>query len=120
MATYTSEEMRNSGSLGEALTGTKTFIFTNAKASNGQYPVGYLTLEGNATANQNLLTTTFLTGSFDNFSGGVEAGSLVTSSTHFSIPISQATGQFEFTPTSAIAGNSYYIKSTGLFDLRIQ
>jgi hypothetical protein len=119
MASYTSEQTRNSGSLGEQLNGAKTFIITNATGSNGQYPIGYLTLEGNSTANQNLSSTTFITGSFGSFSGGCEEESLVTSSTHWSIPISGNGGQFQFTPTGTIPINSYYIKGTGLFDLEI-
>ena len=119
MASYTSAETRNSGSLGEQLNGLKTFIITNFTASNSQYPVGYLTLEGNSTANQNLLSTTFLTGSFSSSSGGIDQDSLVTSSTHWSISISGDSGQFQFNPTDPIAVNSYYIKGTGLFDLEI-
>ena len=119
MASYTAAQTRNSGSLGEQLNGAKTFIITNTADSNGQYPVGYLTLEGNSTANQNLSSTTFITGSFSSFSGGVDQDSLVTSSTHWSIPISGTGGQFQFTPTGTIPTNSYYIKGTGLFDLEI-
>ena len=47
MASYSSAQTRNSGSLGEQLNGVKTFIITNSKGSNGQYPIGYITLEGN-------------------------------------------------------------------------
>lgn len=119
MATYLSDETRNSGSLGEQLNGVKTFIITNNKGSNGQYPIGYLTLEGNSTANQNLPQTTFITGSFSSFNGGVDQDSLVSSSTHWAISISGTGGQFQFTPTGTIPTNSYYIKGTGLFDLEI-
>ena len=92
MATYLAAQTRNSGSLGEQLNGVKTFIITNNLDSNGQYPVGYLTLEGNSTANKNLPNTTFITGN---------------------------TSQFQFQPTGTIPPNSYYIKGTGLFDLEI-
>lgn len=119
MASYTAAQTRNSGSLGEQLNGAKTFIITNNTGSNDQYPVGYLTLEGNSTANKNLPSTTFITGSFSSFSGGVDQDSLVTSSTHWSISISGTGGQFQFTPTGTIPTNSYYIKGTGLFDLEI-
>lgn len=121
MATYLSAEMNGSGSVGEQLNGVKTFIITNNIDSNNSFIVGYLTLEGNATANQNLSTTTYLTGSFGAFSGGVVEDNLVYTdvATHWSISISGAVGQFQFTPTSLIAQGSYYIKSTGLFDLEI-
>jgi hypothetical protein len=121
MATYLSAEMNGSGSVGEQLNGVKTFIITNNLNNLDNYEVGYLTLEGNATANQNLSTTTYLTGSFSSFSGGVDEENLVYTdeSTHWSISISGGVGQFQFTPTSLIAQGSYYIKSTGLFDLAI-
>ena len=119
MATYTAAQIHNSGTLGEELSGAKTFTVLNVTASNNNFPIGYLTLEGNSTANQNLLSTTFLTGSFSSYSGGVDQDSLVTSSTHWSISISGDSGQFQFNPTNTIATNSYYIKGTGLFDLEI-
>jgi len=101
MATYMSSSMHGSGSLGEALSGAKTFTILNVTASNDQFPVGYLTLEGNATANQNLTTTSFLTGSFGSFTGNVNVDSLVTSSTHWSISIGRGdgSGSFTYTPT---------------------
>ena len=58
MATYTAAQTKGSGSLGEELTGAKTFTITNYTGSTGTYPVGYLTLEGNPTANQNLAPLT--------------------------------------------------------------
>ena len=121
MATYMSSSMHGSGSLGEALSGAKTFTILNVTASNDQFPVGYLTLEGNATANQNLTTTSFLTGSFGSFTGNVNVDSLVTSSTHWSISIGRGdgSGSFTYTPTDSVAVNSYYIKSTGNFNLTI-
>ena len=46
---------------------------------------------------------------------------IVSSSTHFAIPIGRGngSGSFQFTPTQTIAANSYYIKSTGNFSLVI-
>ena len=110
--------MYGAGSLGEVLSGTKTFSITNFTNSLGQYPVGYLTLEGNSTANQELTSTTYITGSFGSFDV-VEEESLISSSTGFSIPISEFTSSFTFTPTSTVAANSYYIRSTGNFNLTI-
>ena len=121
MATYTSAEMHNSGTLGEELSGAKTFTLLNVTASNKNFPIGYLTLEGNSTANQNLTSTTQLTGSFGTFNGNVTQSLIVSSSTHFTIPIGRGngSGSFQFTPTQTIAANSYYIKSTGNFSLVI-
>ena len=121
MATYTAAQMHNSGTLGEELSGAKTFTVLNVTASNNNFPIGYLTLEGNATANQNLTSTTLLTGSFGTFNGNVTQSLIVSSSTHWSIPIGMGngSGSFQFTPTQTIAANSYYIKSTGNFSLVI-
>ena len=121
MATYTAAQMHNSGTLGEELSGAKTFTVLNVTASNNNFPIGYLTLEGNATANQNLTSTTLLTGSFGTFNGNVTQSLIVSSSTHWSIPIGRGngSGSFQFTPTQTIAANSYYIKSTGNFSLVI-
>jgi len=121
MATYTAAQMHNSGTLGEELSGAKTFTVLNVTASNNNFPIGYLTLERNATANQNLTSTTLLTGSFGTFNGNVTQSLIVSSSTHWSIPIGRGngSGSFQFTPTQTIAANSYYIKSTGNFSLVI-
>ena len=121
MATYTAAQMHNSGTLGEELSGAKTFTVLNVTASNNNFPIGYLTLEGNATANQNLTSTTLLTGSFGTFNGNVTQSLIVSSSTHWSIPIGRGngSGSFQFTPTQTVAANSYYIKSTGNFSLVI-
>ena len=121
MATYTAAQMYNSGTLGEELSGAKTFTVLNVTASNNNFPIGYLTLEGNSTANQNLTSTTQLTGSFGTFNGNVTQSLIVSSSTHWAIPIGRGngSGSFQFTPTQTIAANSYYIKSTGNFSLVI-
>ena len=119
MATYTAAVTKGSGELGEELTGTKTFTITNYTSSVGTFPVGYLTLEGNATANQNLSANANMTGSFSNFTNGVEAESLNQTNRRFSISIFGSGGSFQFTPSSTIAANSYYIKGVGPFDLTI-
>ena len=121
MATYMSSSIHGSGSLGEALSGAKTFTILNVTASDSNFPVGYLTLEGNSTANQNLSSTTYLTGSFGLFTGNVKQDTMVSSSTGWSISIGRGngSGSFTFTPTDAIAANSYYIKATGNFNLTI-
>jgi|TARA_B110000908_G_scaffold36157_1_gene43311 surface protein len=120
MATYTSLEMNGSGSLGAALTGTQVFTITNPLNYLNDYQTGYLTLEGNSTANQNLPTTTYLTGTFSNFTGIDEDGLVyINEATHWSISIAGSGGEFTFVPTSNIAQDSYYIKSTGLFSLSV-
>ena len=96
MATYTAAQMHNSGTLGEELSGAKTFTVLNVTASNNNFPIGYLTLEGNSTANQNLTSTTQLTGSFGSFNGNVTQSLIVSSSTHWAIPIGRGNGSIFF------------------------
>ena len=122
MATYTAAEMNGSGSVGEELTGVKQFNIVNPLNSLNNYQVGYLTLEGNSTANDNLSSTTFLTGSFGLYAGGINIPDKVYTEMlplGFSVSISGGGGEFIFTPTTTIAQGSYYIKSTGLFTLEI-
>lgn len=119
MATYISSSMHGSGSLGEALSGTKTFTITNFKNSLGQYPVGYLVLQGNNLANPNLTADQNVSGSFGSFTGGCSADALVVNDTEWGIPISTAAASFTFTPASPISANTYYIKATGNFNLAI-
>ena len=121
MATYTAAEMNGSGSVGEELTGVKQFNIVNPLNSLNNYQVGYLTLEGNSTANNNLSSTTFLTGSFGLYAGGINIPDKVfpDDATTWSVSISGDGGEFIFTPTTTIAQGSYYIKSTGLFTLEI-
>ena len=118
MATYLSADLYGSGSLGEPLSGTKTFTITNYKASDGNYHVIYLTLEGNSTANSNVPIDLDFAGTFDNFIDGADERNLLVSDTKFSVSISGPSGQFEFTPTTPITG-IYYIKGAGQFDLEI-
>tara|TARA_B100001094_G_scaffold143441_1_gene138983 strand:+ start:3912 stop:4274 length:363 start_codon:yes stop_codon:yes gene_type:complete len=119
MATYLAADTRGSGSLGESINGKKTFVITNSKNSQGQYPVGYLTLEGNSNINQNLNADISLTGSINILTGGISEDSIVMSDTKWSISIFGATGEFEFTPNTPIPQDSYYIKGVGPFDLAI-
>ena len=121
MATYTAAEMNGSGSVGEELTGVKQFNIVNPLNSLNNYQVGYLTLSGNSTANSNLSTTTYLTGSFGLYAGDINIPDKVYTddATHWSVSIAGDGGEFIFTPTTTIAQGSYYIKSTGLFDLEI-
>ena len=118
MATYTSSSMHGSGVLGEALSGAKTFTLTNNPNNFGFKPVGYLTLEGNATANQALTSNQSLSGSFSTFTN-VSQSNLLASGYRFSISVANGGGSFQFTPGSSIGQNTYYIKSTGNFKLVI-
>jgi hypothetical protein len=121
MASYTAAQTRGSGSLGQEIPDTGlTFHITNSLNSQGNFPVGYLTLEGNATANQNLSTDAAMTGSFSNIVGGISEKSIVTSQTKWSISVFGSGGSFDFTPDTTIAANSYYIKGVGPFTLDME
>ena len=120
MGTYLAAQTRGSGSLGtDTLSGKTTFVITNHKNSQGQYPVGYLTLEGNSNINQNLNADISLTGSINVLTGGISEDSLVMSDTKWSISIFGAVGSFEFTPNTLVPVGSYYVKGVGPFDLEI-
>ncbi len=119
MATYTAAQTQNSGSLGEAIEGEKIFTITNSKNSTGTYSVGYFTLDGNSTSNQNLSSNAPMAGVFSDFTGGVNHNSLIQTNTRFSISIYGSGGSFKFTPSTPIPANSYYVKGVGEFDTEI-
>ena len=113
MATYTAAQLYGSGSIGENLSGLKTFTFTNPSNSS------YFTLEAVRTPNG------FYTGSSAIVSSGsftVSASMVpgfVTSSNVFSLAIPPGTSVFTFTPANAITGTTYYLRGTGNFSLTI-
>ena len=119
MATYTAAQTKGSGSLGDPITVTRKFTITNHKDSQDQYPVGYLTLEGNSNINQNLNAGISLTGSINVLTGGISEDSIVMSDTKWSISIFGAVGSFQFTPNTLVPVGSYYVKGVGPFDLEI-
>jgi len=116
MSSYSKSQTQNSGSLGEAIEGEKLFTITNSKNSTGTYSVGYFTLDGNATSNQNLTSNAPLGGIFSDFTGGVNSNSLIQTNTRFSISIYGSGGSFKFTPSTPVPANSYYVKGVGEFD----
>ena len=118
MATYTSSSMHGSGVLGEALSGTKTFTLTNNANYLGYKPVGYLTLEGNSTSNQALTSKQHVSGAFSSLTN-ITQSHIVSSEFNFSVSVGGDGGSFQFTPSSSIGVNTYYIKSTGHFNLVI-
>jgi hypothetical protein len=120
MATYSSSSMYGGGTPGEALSGAKTFTISQFTGSNGGFLIGYLTLEGNSTANRNLSSQQNLSGTFGSFTK-MDDDSLNTSSDFrwsISIPPTESCS-FTFTPGAAVSANTYYIKATGNFNLTI-
>ena len=113
MATYTAAQLYGSGSIGENLSGLKTFTFTNPSASS------YFTLEAVRTPNDFYTGSSVIvsSGSFD-ISASMVPG-FVTSSNVFSFAIPPGTSVFTFTPVNAIIGTTYYLRGTGNFSLTI-
>ena len=112
MATYTYTQLYGSGSLGENLTGQKTFTFTNPSGSS------YFTLE-TIRNNQGF----FDSSSRANFSGSYitsESMGLVTSSYIASVIVQPGASSFKFTPSLAtVSGSNYYLRGTGMYSLTI-
>jgi hypothetical protein len=110
MATYTATQLYGNGSIGENLSGLKTFAFTNPGNSS------YFTLETipNATgsfagAPTNALGTWVVSASMG----------FVSSSHVASIVVQPGNSTFTFTPASAVTGTTYRLKGTGNFSLTI-
>jgi len=110
MASYTYQQLMGTGSIGENLSGLKTFTFTNPSGSS------YLTLE-------TITTSSFYNGSSPTNFVGVYSASLymglVTSSYIAAVVVPPGSSVFTFTPTSAVTGTTYYLKGTGMYSLVI-
>jgi len=110
MATYTAAQLYGTGSVGENLSGLKTFAFTNPSSS------AYFTLETIANA------TGSYAGSPTNALGtwAVSASmGFVSSSYVASIVVQPGSSAFTFTPASAVTGTTYYLRGTGAYSLTI-
>jgi hypothetical protein len=110
MATYTAAQLYGTGSVGENLSGLKTFTFTNPSSS------AYFTLE----------TVPNATGSYDgaptNTLGtwAVSASmGFVSSSYVASVVVQPGSSVLTFTPTSAVTGTTYRLRGTGAYSLTI-
>ena len=112
MATYTYSQLYGTGSIGENLTGLRTFTFTNPSGSS------YFTLE-TIRNNQGF----FDSGSRTNFSGSYVTSAsmgLVTSSYISSIVVQPGISSFKFTPSyTTVSGSNYYLRGTGMYSLTI-
>jgi len=111
MATSTAAQLYGSGTLGENLSGTKTFAFTNPSGS------AYFTLE---TARQ---PNGFYTGSTPTNAVGtwVVSASMgfVSSSYIASVVVPPGSSSLTFAPASSVTGTTYYLRGTGNFSLTI-
>jgi hypothetical protein len=110
MATYTAAQLNGTGSVGENLSGLKTFTFTNPSSS------AYFTLETvpNATGSYagsptNALGTWAVSASMG----------FVSSSYVASIVVQPGSSVLTFTPASAVTGTTYRLRGTGAYSLTI-
>jgi hypothetical protein len=124
MPAYTSGSTKLGGTLGtSAMTAATAYTFTivnnsnQLKANSGS--LSYLTIEGNATANQSLAETVVVTGSFSFNNDSVASGSILEDGNRFSISSTGAGGAFTFTPTTTIAANKYFVRTVGNINVTI-
>ena len=111
MASYTYQQLYGTGSIGENLSGTKTFTFTNPSGSS------YLTLE--TVQNEQGF---YDLSSPENFKGTYsvsESMGLVTSSYIASVVVQTGVSSFTFAPSSSVTGTTYYLRGTGMYSLVI-
>ena len=110
MASYTSGQLNWTGSIGENITSSIMFVFSNTSASS------YFTLETIPTA----------TGSYsgrptNTIGSWVVSASMgfVSSSYVASVVIQPGTSVLTFTPASAVTGTTYRLRGTGAYSLNI-
>lgn len=121
MATYLQSDLKGSGALGEELNGLHVFTITNLGNSQGNYSACYLVLEGNSSANSNLLQKQEMTGVFS-FLNGVDEDEIIMDANSWAVPLSPlptVSFAFQTYPFQVIPAGSYYIKGVGNFDLNI-
>ena len=112
MASYTYTQLYGSGSIGENLSGLKTFTFTNPSGSS------YFTME---TVRNNL--GFYDSSSRTNFIGAYvvsQSMGQVSSSYISSVVVQPGVSSFKFTPTyTIVSGSNYYLRGTGMYSLVI-
>ena len=110
MAVYNAPSLYGTGSVGENLSGLKTFTFSNP------YDTSYFTLETVRNPNG------FYDGQPTNFIGTYNAPSsmgLVQSPYIVSVVVLPGASSFTFTPASAVTGTTYCMMGTGAYTLTI-
>lgn len=110
MATYTAAQLYGTGSIGEDLSGLKTFTFTNPSGSS------YFTLETIPNA-----TGSFASAPTNAIGSWVVSASMgfVSSSYVASVVVQPGSSALTFTPTSAVTGTTYRLRGTGTYSLTI-
>ena len=109
MATYTADQLTGAGILGENITTSKTFTFTNPSAS------AYFTIETIPNSNGNFIGKQACT-----------SGSWVPSTAYMgpvqsdyfaSVVVQPGASSITLTPASSITGTNYRMKGTGAFSM---
>jgi hypothetical protein len=110
MASYTYQQLYGTGSIGENLSGLKTFTFTNPSGSS------YFTIETITTSS--IYTSNSPRNCVGTYSVSSSMG-LVTSSYISSVVVQPGVTSFTFTPATPVVGTTYYLKGTGMYSLVI-
>ena len=111
MASYTYTQLYGTGSIGENLSGLKTFTFTNPSGSS------YFVLE-TIRNTQGFYNGTSPTNASGSYVISASMG-LVTSSYISSIVVQPGISSFKFTPANTVTGTTYYLRGTGMYSLII-
>ena len=112
MATYTRYQLNNSGSIGENLSGTKTFAFTNLSGSS------YFTMETIPGSNNLYYAGVTPTNFLGTYNASASMG-LVKNAYVAAVVVQPGTSAFTFTPASSVTGTTYRLKGTGDYSLTI-
>lgn len=112
MASYTYTQLYGTGSIGENLSGTKTFTFTNPSSS------AYLVMETNRIEGKGWYDETSPTNFVGTYSVSESMG-LVTSSYIAAVVVHPGVSSFTFAPDSAVTGTTYRLMGTGMYSLVI-
>jgi hypothetical protein len=110
MAVYNAPSLYGTGSVGEDLSGLKTFTFNNP------YNSSYFTLETVRNPNG------FYNGQPTNFTGTYNVSAsmgLVQSPYIVSVVVNPGASSFTFTPAASVTGTTYRIMGTGAYTLTI-
>jgi len=112
MASYTYTQLYGTGSVGENLSGLKTFVFTNPSGSS------YFLMQTNPNS-----VGFYNSSSLANFSGSYvtsQSMGLVTSSYVMGVVVQPGVSSFEFTPDlNIVSGSNYQLRGTGMYSLEI-
>ena len=112
MASYTADQLRENGVLGENLSGLKTFAFTNPSGSS------YFTMETIPGSNNLYYTGVTPTNFLGTYNASASMG-LVKDAYVAAVVVPSGVSSFTFTPASAVTGTTYRLKGTGAYSLTI-